>query len=291
MKQACPIKGGEDPRKLGDPSDKAWESISGAKLGANLNVAYIPMKENHEDAILISRSCARKFETEQTDEYRFNKGPNKGKDKRGVKAKSGMYVEAGTTVDGLKVKYGGEITNVTDKGFDVKCTYPMSVGDKITNRAGGKSIVAKILDDNEMPKIKQDDGSYVTSEIVMSPIAVQGRMNISQVYEAVDGPQNFGKNREVLLEDGKKKVEATAGKVFFMRLNHIGAKKLQTHMVNEKSNKEYTGSRSGEMENLLLSDSPKKREILSYLRNQENSDVQNKFSSLLKSVGVNIDRN
>ena len=62
-------------------------------------------------------------------------------------------------------------------------------------------------------------------------------------------------------------------------------------MVNEKSNKEYTGSRSGEMENLLLSDSPKKREILSYLRNQENSDVQNKFSSLLKSVGVNIDRN
>lgn len=291
MKQACPIKGGEDPRKLGDQSDKAWESISGAKLGANLNVAYIPMKENHEDAILISRSCARKFETEQTDEYRFNKGPNKGKEKRGVKAKSGMYVEAGTTVDGLKVKYGGEITNVTDKGFDVKCTYPMSVGDKITNRAGGKSIVAKILDDNEMPKIKQDDGSYVTSEIVMSPIAVQGRMNISQVYEAVDGPQNFGKNREVLLEDGKKKVEATAGKVFFMRLNHIGAKKLQTHMANEKSNKEYTGSRSGEMENLLLSDSPKKREILSYLRNQENSDVQNKFSSLLKSVGVNIDRN
>ena len=38
LKQACPIVGGEDPIV----KTKAWEEISGAKIGTNLNIAYIP---------------------------------------------------------------------------------------------------------------------------------------------------------------------------------------------------------------------------------------------------------
>ena len=282
MKQACPIAGGEDPKKIGDSSDKAWEKISGAKIGVNLKVAYIPHKGCHEDSVVISESAARKMLTRQTTSYK-----RKGKDSFG-QAQVGREVKCGDIIDGVKIKYNGVIVESNDKVIKVQSDFAMGVGDKIAGRHGNKGTVSMVLPDSEMPKIRQEDGSMQSAEILMSPLSVTGRMNIGQVLETNDGDLN--KRSKIKLESGNT-VEGTAGTQYIMRLNHIAEKKLQSYSVEFDAKRNPKGLRLGEMESLLLSSSPDRIEVLNYLRNQESSDAQNKLTSLLKSVGVEIKKN
>lgn len=62
----------------------------------------------------------------------------------------------------------------------IRTEEPMQIGDKIVNRHGAKGIVSKIIPDNEMPHTK--DG--VPLEVAVSPSAVPGRINPSQILEA-----------------------------------------------------------------------------------------------------------
>jgi len=55
----------------------------------------------------------------------------------------------------------------------------MSVGDKISGRHGNKGIVAKIVPEEDMPRLK--DGTPV--EIVLNPLGVPSRMNVGQILE------------------------------------------------------------------------------------------------------------
>lgn len=52
-------------------------------------------------------------------------------------------------------------------------------GDKLTNRYGSKGISAKIVPDNEMPRM--EDGTVI--DVVMNPAAVVSRKNLSQTME------------------------------------------------------------------------------------------------------------
>lgn len=61
----------------------------------------------------------------------------------------------------------------------VRTDAPLVVGDKITNREGGKGVVATILPDAEMPKDK-DGKPY---EVILNPATVMSRMNIGQLLE------------------------------------------------------------------------------------------------------------
>lgn len=56
---------------------------------------------------------------------------------------------------------------------------PMQVGDKISNRHGGKGICVAIVDDDKMPKTK--DGRHI--EVAFNPTSVPGRMNLGQILE------------------------------------------------------------------------------------------------------------
>ncbi len=56
----------------------------------------------------------------------------------------------------------------------------LEVGDKITNRYGGKGVVGQILPDGEMPALK--DGSQ-RAEVVLSPFGVIARTNPAQLFE------------------------------------------------------------------------------------------------------------
>ncbi|NOR15078.1 MAG: DNA-directed RNA polymerase subunit beta, partial [Candidatus Aminicenantes bacterium] len=55
----------------------------------------------------------------------------------------------------------------------------LSVGDKISGRHGNKGIVAKIVPEEDMPRLA--DGTPV--EIVLNPLGVPSRMNVGQILE------------------------------------------------------------------------------------------------------------
>lgn len=65
----------------------------------------------------------------------------------------------------------------------VKTTEPMQIGDKLSNRHGGKGIVTLVIPDDEMPHSK--DGNPV--QVLLNPFGVPGRMNIGQVLETAAG--------------------------------------------------------------------------------------------------------
>ncbi len=55
----------------------------------------------------------------------------------------------------------------------------LSVGDKVSGRHGNKGIVAKIIPEEDMPRLP--DGTPV--EIVLNPLGVPSRMNVGQILE------------------------------------------------------------------------------------------------------------
>ena len=276
MKQACPITGGEDPIV----KTPAWDNISGAKLGVNLRVAYIPSDGVFEDAVIISESAANKMTTIQSQNYKCRKP-------HGLKV--GDKVERKQVIGGETIKIGGTIKSVSHDGFEVETVYKMAPGDKLAGRHGNKSVVSRVVPDNEMPKV-YENGELKHADLIMSPMSVVGRKNLGQVLECnttTGKGENVNATSTVLLNDGHK-IEATSGLQYIMRLNHIGEKKLASHANEMDSKKESEGSRLGEMESLLLTRSPERRKILHYLRNQEAQDSHNKLHSLLKSIGVDM---
>lgn len=289
MKQACPILGGEDPIPLGDPSDKVWNEISGAKLGSNMLVAYIPMEYNFEDAVLISKSAADKMTTVQPHTYKCKPNNDGTKPTEGLKI--GDRVERKMVIGGEEIKTGGIITQLTDNSFTVETTYKMTPGDKLAGRHGNKSVVSKVLPDDQMPKIvNPKTGKLEPAQIVMSPLSVAGRKNLGQIKEVnktYAGTDDINVKQKVILPDGHQ-IEATAGKQFILRLNHIAEKKLSSHADELDSKREAEGARLGEMESILLSQNEDRLKILNYLRHQEAQDSHNKLHSLLKAIGVDL---
>ena len=81
----------------------------------------------------------------------------------------------------------GVITDVykDDKGIKVfvRTEEPAQIGDKIVNRHGAKGIVSAIIPDKEMPMNK--DGRPL--DVAVSPSAIPGRINPSQIFEAAAG--------------------------------------------------------------------------------------------------------
>ena len=278
MKQACPITGGEDPIV----KTKAWNEIQGAKLGVNLRVAYIPSDGVFEDAVIISQSAADKMSTIQSQTYECREATN---------LKVGQRLEMKDKVGDVSIKVGGTVKSISDDGktFEVETVYKMTPGNKLAGRHGNKSVVSKVLPDNEMPKIIEN-GKEVPAQVVMSPLSVVGRKNLGQVMECNetmgDGPV-IDKKRTIVLPNGKR-IEATGGVQYILRLNHIAEKKISSFSDEISAKREAEGSRVGEMESILLSTDEDRLKILDYLRHQEAYDSHNKLKSLLKAVGVDM---
>ena len=70
--------------------------------------------------------------------------------------------------------YSGTIIEVT-----LKQALPMSKGDKMSNRYGGKSVVSKIVDDELMPRTSTGDIIHVST----NKAGVTGRLNYGQLFE------------------------------------------------------------------------------------------------------------
>lgn len=285
MKQACPIVGGEDP----EIKTPAWDKIKGAKLGVNLPIAYVSCADVFEDGVIISESAANKMATIQSHNYELK---NTEFNKAALSSlKVGQRVERKDKIGNVEVKTGGIIKSISDTGFEVETYYKMTPGDKLAGRHGNKSVVSRVLPDDQMPKIVDKDGKLIPAGIVMSPLSVTSRKNLGQIKETNEAFGNgpvIDKVNTVILNDGTR-VQATAGRQYILRLNHICEKKLSSHADEMGVSKEAEGCRLGEMESILLSTNPERLKILNYLRHQEQYDAHNKLHHLLKAVGVQMD--
>ncbi len=161
----------------------------------------------------------------------------------------------------------------------------MSVGDKVSGRHGNKGIIARIVPEEDMPRLP--DGTPV--EIVLNPLGVPSRMNVGQILETHAGwaAKNLGmwiatpvfdgvSEREIkellkkagLPESGKSPLfdgvtgdmfdqEITVGYIYMMKLYHLVDDKIHARSTGPYSlitqqplggKAQFGGQRFGEME-------------------------------------------
>jgi hypothetical protein len=65
----------------------------------------------------------------------------------------------------------------------IRANVPMQVGDKLSNRFGGKGVISHIIRDEDMPR----DAKGHPYEVLLSPLGVISRTNSSQLIEAALG--------------------------------------------------------------------------------------------------------
>lgn len=161
----------------------------------------------------------------------------------------------------------------------------LSVGDKMSGRHGNKGIIAKIVPEEDMPRLP--DGTPV--EIILNPLGVPSRMNVGQILEAHAGwaanklnmslssPVFDGISEEEikallkksgLPESGKTILydgvsgepfdqEVTVGYIYMMKLYHLVDDKIHARSTGPYSlitqqplggKAQFGGQRFGEME-------------------------------------------
>ena len=161
----------------------------------------------------------------------------------------------------------------------------LSVGDKMAGRHGNKGVIARVLPEEDMPRLP--DGTPV--EIVLNPLGVPSRMNVGQILETHLGwaahtlgvhfasPVFDGANESEIkqwLEDaglpksGKTTLydgmtgepfeqEVTVGYIYMLKLSHLVDDKLHARSIGPYSlitqqplggKAQFGGQRFGEME-------------------------------------------
>jgi DNA-directed RNA polymerase subunit beta len=161
----------------------------------------------------------------------------------------------------------------------------LSVGDKVSGRHGNKGIVAKIVPEEDMPRLP--DGTPV--EIVLNPLGVPSRMNVGQILEThlgwaakklglwiatpvFDGifedeikellqKAELPKSGKIQLYDGitgeQFDHEVTVGYIYIMKLYHLVDDKIHARSTGPYSlitqqplggKAQFGGQRFGEME-------------------------------------------
>jgi DNA-directed RNA polymerase subunit beta len=161
----------------------------------------------------------------------------------------------------------------------------LSVGDKVSGRHGNKGIIAKIVPEEDMPRLP--DGTPV--EIVLNPLGVPSRMNVGQILEThlgwaaknlglwISTPVFDGISEEEIKELLKKAGlpdtgklplydgitgeildhEVTVGHIYIMKLYHLVDDKIHARSTGPYSlitqqplggKAQFGGQRFGEME-------------------------------------------
>jgi DNA-directed RNA polymerase subunit beta len=161
----------------------------------------------------------------------------------------------------------------------------LSVGDKMAGRHGNKGVIARILPEEDMPRLP--DGTPV--EIVLNPLGVPSRMNVGQILETHLGwaAHALGLHFSTPVFDGATEVdikewltkaglptsgktqlfdgmtgepfelEVTVGYIYILKLSHLVDDKLHARSIGPYSlitqqplggKAQFGGQRFGEME-------------------------------------------
>ena len=137
----------------------------------------------------------------QTDNAISKAGGKKFFDKKAILNNVGKYTDHGEAFKGNKVI----IESVS--------YMPAKLGDKMSNRHGGKGVITKILPDNLMPHLP--DGRAI--EVIYPNLCVIGRMNVGQLHELASS-RIMLKATEILTDLYNKKAGRTAIENFIIDL-------------------------------------------------------------------------
>lgn len=271
LRQAVRIEGGEDPYLLNDPSDQAWKQISGSKIGVNLRTVFLTSDVSWEDSCGISESAAKKLAHRKS--YKF---PYDYK----YRNKIGSEVKIGEKIGGITVKNPG-ILREENGNMYVDSLVEFRTGSKIAGRIGNKGT-AIIIPDDKMPKVWDTfTQSYKPAEVIMSPLSTGKRSNIGIIKET---NQTMDGTKPVKLADGKTVEGVNYGYQYTMRLNQMAEEKETYHGFELDGKGEIIGNRQGEMENIVLSTTEARRDIIKQFKaNNPNKDVLRDF---MKGIGV-----
>ncbi|WOX79257.1 DNA-directed RNA polymerase subunit beta [Candidatus Shikimatogenerans bostrichidophilus] len=187
-----------------------------------------------------------------------------------------------------KSQIGDELSNDIIKVAKVRIAIKrkLKVGDKMSGRHGNKGVIAKILNEEDMPYLK--DGSII--DIILNPLSVPSRMNIGQILESILGYIGYKKkisfcspvfngfsinninyyyNKYIKLKkycrtdlyDGltgeKFNKKVTIGVIYMLKLGHMVEDKIHSRSIGPYSlitqqplggKSQYGGQRFGEME-------------------------------------------
>ncbi len=126
-----------------------------------------------------------KLQPEEIAKLKLKEKPEREKKKKDIDKKVKRQIEALKSIFKEKVdalRKGDELAPGVIQAIKVFIAMKrkLSVGDKISGRHGNKGVIAKIVPEEDMPRLP--DGTPV--DIVLNPLGVPSRMNVGQILEA-----------------------------------------------------------------------------------------------------------
>jgi len=154
--------------------------IKGQFLEKDQNLSGQQLKKGTK----LTDKILNKLNSEDLSKLKLKEDPKRERKISDIKKKVKRQIEALRTIQKEKIdtiKKGDELAPGVIQAIKVYIAMKrkLSVGDKISGRHGNKGIVAKLVPEEDMPRLP--DGRPV--EIVLNPLGVPSRMNVGQILE------------------------------------------------------------------------------------------------------------
>lgn len=191
------------------PEVALHEGVPHLALGVDALAAFVPWDGwNYEDGVVVSESLSERMASDHRVTISIDLGPRILD--AGVRLVESPDLPAGASVrqgDELATLVeGGRVTPVraaedgrlvvstgpgyrhlsldgTELSYRLDVRRPLTVGDKVTTRHGGKGVVLRVLPDNDMPRLSMPGGERVV-DVLLNPLGVLRRLNIGTLLEA-----------------------------------------------------------------------------------------------------------
>jgi len=155
--------------------------IKGERIEKDLKVGDLVLKKGAK----LDEKILNKLEPEILSKLKLKEKLGRDKRIKDIDKKVKRQIEALRSIFKEKVdslKKGDELSPGVIQAIKVYIAMKrkLSVGDKVSGRHGNKGIIAKIVPEEDMPRLP--DGTPV--EIVLNPLGVPSRMNVGQILEA-----------------------------------------------------------------------------------------------------------
>lgn len=165
-----------------------WRKIKNILKGEPLERSQKIAEMSLEKDTVLTDDILDKLTPDDLPKLRLKDNPEREKKIKDIEKKVKRQVDALKSIFKEKadtLKKGDELAPGVIQAVKVYIAMKrkLSVGDKLSGRHGNKGIVAKIVPEEDMPRLP--DGTPV--EIVLNPLGVPSRMNVGQILETHAG--------------------------------------------------------------------------------------------------------